>query len=83
MGPGPMAAVVDWGALLDVVLVSLLGGVGLTALFSIAVAGAISFVDFRREGRPVEAGAFVVVASVAIVACVAALLYGIGVMIDG
>ncbi len=83
MGPGPMAAIVDWGALLDVVLVSLVGGVGLTALFSIAVASAISFVDFRREGRPVEAGAFVAVALIAVVGCVAALVYGIGVMVSG
>lgn len=78
-----VAAIVDWGALLKVVVVSLVGGVGLTAVFSIAVAGAISFVDFRRDGRPVEAGAFAAVALVAIAACVAAVAYGIARMVSG
>ena len=76
-----MAAVVDWGALLEVVVVSLVGGVGLTALFSLAVSSAISFVDFRREGRTVEAGAFAAVALVAVVACAAAVVFGIVVMV--
>lgn len=83
MGVAPIAAIVDWGALLEVVVVSLVGGVGLTALFSFAVAGAISFVDFRREGRPVEAGAFAALALVAIAACLVGVVYGIGVMVGG
>jgi hypothetical protein len=83
MGYGPIAAVVDWDALLEVVLVSLAGGVGLTALFSIAVAGAVSSVDLRRDGRPVEAGALAAVALAAIVTCMIALVYGIGLMLGG
>ena len=75
------AAIVDWGALAKVIVVSLVAGVGLTAIFSIAVAGAVSFADFRRERRLVVAGTFAVVALVAAVACLAAIAYGIGLMI--
>lgn len=75
------AAIVDWGALGKVIVVSLVAGVGLTAVFSIAVAGAVSFADFRRERRPVAAGAFAIVALVASVACLAAIAYGIALMI--
>jgi hypothetical protein len=74
------AEIIEWDALLEVTLVSLLGGVGVIAVFSIAVAGAVAFVDFRRDGRPVEAGAFAAVALIATVACIAAVVYGIWVM---
>lgn len=76
-----VAAIVEWGLLLKVIVVALVGGVGLTIAFSIAVAGAISFVDFRRDGRPLEAGAFALVALVALAACVVAIGFGIAVMI--
>jgi hypothetical protein len=83
MSPALATAIVDWDALLEVVVISLVVGVGLTAVFSIAVAGAISFVDFRRDGRLVQAGLFAVVAVVAVAACLAAIGYGIVIMVSG
>jgi hypothetical protein len=80
---GVAAAIVDWEALLKVVVVSLVGGVGLTAVFSIAVAGAVSFVDFHRDGRLLQAGAFALMALVAIATCLAAVGYGIATMVSG
>ena len=77
-----LAAIVDWNSLLEVVVVSLVGGVGLTAVFSIAVMGAVRSIDFARDGRPLEAGAFGVVSLVAVAACVAATIYGIVVMVS-
>ena len=82
MTPMLAAQIVDWGALLKVVVVSLIAGVGLTAIFSIAVAGAVSFVDFRREGRSLGAALFAAVALVSAAASVAGVAYGIGVMIS-
>jgi hypothetical protein len=79
--PLPFAAVVEWSALLEVILVSLVAGVGVTAVFSIAVAGAVCFVDFRREGRRAAATAFAALAVIAIAACVAAVASGIAVMV--
>ncbi len=79
---GPIAAIVDWQALFEVVVVSLLAGVGLVAVFSIAVAGAVRFADFRRDGRPLEAGAFALVALVALAVCLVAIAAGIVVMVS-
>jgi hypothetical protein len=76
----PLAAVVDWDALLEVVVVSLVVGVGVTAVFSIGVLGAVRFVDFRRGGRPLEAAFFGLLSLVAVAASVAAIVYGMAVM---
>ena len=74
------AAVVDTGALLKVIAASLVAGVGVTVAFSIALAGAIRFVDLRRDGRPVEAGVLALVAFVGLAVSVAAVAAGILVM---
>jgi hypothetical protein len=78
----PVAAIVEWDALLEVVVVSLVVGVGVTGVFSIAVLGAVRFVDFRRDGRPIEAGFFGLVSLIALIASVAAIVYGIALMVS-
>ena len=57
----PLAdAVVDWGALLEVVWTSLLGGIGVTAIFAVAILGATRAVDLRQRratrSRPAPTG---------------------------
>jgi len=79
----PLAAeVVDWGSLLEVIVVSLVGGVGVTAAFSLAVLGAVRSVDSARERRPVAAGVFGAVAIAALSGCLAAIVYGIAIMVS-
>jgi len=79
----PLAAeVVDWGSLLEVIVVSLVGGVGVTAAFSLAVLGAVRSVDSARERRPVAAGVFGAVAIAALAGCLAAIVYGIAIMVS-
>jgi hypothetical protein len=78
----PLAAIVEWDALLEVVVVSLVVGVGVTAVFSIAVLGAVRFVDFRRDGRPLEATFFGLLSLVALAASLAAIVYGMAVMVS-
>ena len=79
----PLAAeIVDWGSLLEVIVVSLAAGVGLTAVFSLAVLGAVRSVDSARDRRPLVAGAFVALALAALGVCLAAVAYGIGIMIS-
>ena len=80
MTPPLAAQIVDWGSLLEVIVISLVGGVGLTAVFSVAVVGAVRSVDAARDGRGVAAGAFGVVALVGLVVCLAAIFFGIAVM---
>ncbi len=72
-----MSTIVDTTTLLQLVGVSLLAAVGVTAAFSVAILGATRFSDLRRDGRTVEAACFGVVTALALGACVGAIAYGI------
>ena len=50
-----IATVVDWDALLQVIWVSLLAGVGVTAAWGFALVGAARALEFGRDGRVAEA----------------------------
>ena len=56
-----LAEIVDWKALGDVIIASLVAGVGVTLCFSLAILGATRFADMRREERPIEAAFYAVV----------------------
>jgi hypothetical protein len=75
-----VATLVDTRGLLKVVLASLVASVGITALFSVAIVGVARSLEWRRNGRPLAAGAFTVLAFVALVGCAAAVTLGIVVM---
>lgn len=72
--------VVDWDALLEVVWSSLLGGIGVTAAFALAILGASRAVVHSREGQAAAAGAYGVLMAIALAAVVAAVVFGIVVM---
>lgn len=72
-----MSTIVDTTTLLDLVGVSLLAAVGVTAAFSVAILGATRFADFRRNGRVVEAACFGALTALALAACLGAIVYGI------
>jgi hypothetical protein len=75
-----LLAAIDTGALLKVVAASFVAGIGVTAAFATAIMGATRFVDLRRDGRNIEAGALAGLAALALIACVAAVVVGIVVM---
>ena len=70
-------SLIDTGALLKVIWVSLLAGVGGTAAFSVAIVGATRFVEMRREGRAAEAGAFALVGAIGLGLCLGAIALGL------
>ena len=72
-----IATVVDVEALLKVIVASLVAGIGITAVFSIAVHGATRSSDMRHSDRPVAASAYGVLAVVGTLACLAAVAFGI------
>ncbi len=76
----PLAVVVETKELLETVAASVIAGVGLTVIFSIAVYGATRFADFSRDERPAAAGAAVALAALALAACIAAVVVGVLVM---
>ena len=72
-----IATVVDWEALLDVVVASLAAGVGITVAFSLAILGLTRFADMRRDERTVEAWAFAGLATLGLGVSCAAVVFGI------
>lgn len=74
------AEVVDWGAVLDVIWVSLLAGVGVTAIFSVGILAASRTADLRRAGQGAGATAFAVLTLLAFAAVTAAMVFGVVVM---
>lgn len=75
-----LAAIVDWEGIRDVVIVSFVAGVGVTAIYAVAVLGVTRVLDMSRDGRSLEAGAYGVLAAVAFVVVVAACVFGIVVL---
>ena len=73
----PLGTLVDWSALGQVVLASFAGGVGVTVLVSLAIAGAAHSMDARRAGSGVAATVLGIGAAVALAACAAAVVGGI------
>ncbi|HMJ72050.1 MAG TPA: hypothetical protein VK471_01665 [Solirubrobacterales bacterium] len=75
-----MATIVETKELVETVIASVIAGVGVTAVFSVAIWGGARFVDFSRDGRPVAAAAAVAVSVLALGATLAAVAFGIVVM---
>ena len=75
-----MATIVETKELVETVIASLVAGVGVTAVFSMAIWGGARFVDFNRDGRPVAAAAAVAVSVLALAATLAGVVFGIVVM---
>jgi hypothetical protein len=74
-----IATIVDWEALLQVILASLIAGIGSTVAFSLAILGAIRFAELRRDERPAAWG-YGALAVAGLAATLAAVLFGIYVM---
>jgi hypothetical protein len=75
-----IATLVEGKELLQTVVASLIAGVGVTSLFSIAIWGVGRFADFSRSERPLAAGGAAAVAGLALLAVAGAVVFGIIVM---
>lgn len=79
----PFGGIVDGRALFDTVLASLVAGIGVTLIASLAIYGFARFGEMRREDRgvaSVAAGGLALLASLAFAAVIAV---GLVVMING
>ena len=72
-----IATIVDWDALLQVIWVSLVAGVGVTAAWGFALLGSTRALEVGREGRVAEAAIYAVVGVAGFVTVVAAIVFGI------
>jgi hypothetical protein len=75
-----MATIVETGDMVKTVVASLVAGVGVTAIFSMAIWGAARFADLSREGRSLAAGAAALLGVLALAATLVAVAFGIVVM---
>jgi hypothetical protein len=75
-----VAVIVQTSDLLRTVIASLIAGVGVTIIFSIAIWGAARFVDLSRGERPLAAGAAAALSGLALAATLATVVVGIIVM---
>ena len=77
-----LATVVDAGALLEVVWVSLVAGIGLTLFFSIAINCAARASHQRRSGNIAAAWSWGIVTAACSIVCGAAVVLGVIVMLS-
>jgi hypothetical protein len=75
-----MAVVVETKELVQTIVASLIGGVGVTVAFSIAIWGAARFADLSRGNRPLAAGGAAAVTLLALAVTAASVVLGIVVM---
>jgi hypothetical protein len=75
-----IATLVEGKELLQTVVASVVAGVGITVVFSVAIWGVARFADLNRAERPLAAGAAVATAALALAATAAAVVVGIVVM---
>jgi hypothetical protein len=75
-----IATIVDTTALLDTLLAALIAGVGTTVVVSLAILGAVQFADASRDGKPVQAAFFGMLAVVGALATIGAAVVAVIVM---
>lgn len=73
-------AVVEGKEMAQAVIASVVAGVGVTFVFSVAIWGAARFVDLSRGDRPLAAAAAAALAGLALFVTAAAVVVGIVVM---
>ena len=72
-----IATIVDWDALLQVVWVSLVAGVGVTEAWGFALLGTTRALESGRDGRVGGAVAYATVGLIGFATVVAAIVFGI------
>ncbi len=77
-----VATLVQTGDLVKTVIASLVAGVGVTLVFSVAIWGGARFADLSRGGRPLAAGAAAALGGLALASTLAAVVIGIVVMMS-
>lgn len=72
-----LATVVDWEALLDVVVASLVAVTGVTIMFSLAIYGATRFAEVRRDRHAGGAVGYAVLATAGLAVTAGAVAVGL------
>lgn len=76
----PIADIVDVGDLINVVWTAFVAGIGVCAIFSLAIIGFARGTDMRREGATVAASGYFALMAVAFAIVMAVVVFGVFVM---
>lgn len=76
----PLAEIIDVGDLVNVIWTSIVAGIGVCVVFSLAIVGFARATDMRREGNGVATVGYMALAFVAFAAVLALVVYGVIVM---
>jgi hypothetical protein len=76
----PIAEIIDVGDLVNVIWTSIVAGLGVCIVFSLAIVGFARATDMRRAGNGVAMTAYLALALVAFAAVMALVIYGVIVM---
>ena len=74
-------SVVEWGLLFEVIWVSMIAGIGVTAVFSTVIYAGSRATEARRDGQDGLAVAFGVLAFIAFVAFMIGCVYGVSIIL--
>ena len=77
-----IASIVDTHDLLEVIWVSIVAGIGLTAVYGVVIVGATRAVDFGRRGQTAGALFFGALGIAAMAVVLAAIVIGIATLSD-
>ena len=77
-----MFATVEFSQILEVIWVSLVAGIGVTAIYSVVIYGVSRAAEARREGNGGEATMYGVVAMVAFALFAAGLIFGLSIVLN-
>jgi hypothetical protein len=77
-----IASIVDTDALLQVIWVSLIAGVGVPSCYALAILGLTRALEFGRNGRPAEAAVFVGIGVLGFAVVVASIVFGIVTLVN-
>lgn len=80
MSVDALATIVETKELLQTVVFASVAGIGVTAIFSVAIWGVARYADLSQEERRLEAGLAVASAGLALLAVLAAVVVGVIVM---
>jgi hypothetical protein len=77
-----IASIVDTHALLQVIWVSIVAGVGVTAAYGLGILGTTRAVELGRNGRVAEATVFAIVGVLGLAVVIAAIVWGILMLVN-
>jgi nitrogen fixation/metabolism regulation signal transduction histidine kinase len=75
-----VATIVETKDLIETVVYATVAGIGVTAIFSVAIWGVARFADLSQEERRLEAGFAAAATGIALLAVLGAIVFGVIVM---